>query len=133
MDDPLPWLVADPRAVEIVVHDHGWLRILDVPAALQARTYAATAEVVLRVEDPLGFAEGTWRVTIDADGTAWVEPSDAEPDVSLSVVELSAAYAGGVPLTQLAAAGRVQGVADAVTALSRAFLTDPAPLLGIWY
>ena len=48
-------------------------------------------------------------------------------------VELSAIYAGGVPATQLAAAGRVRGDDAAVSALSRAFLTSPSALLGIWY
>src|SRR5690606_91943 len=27
VDDPITWLVADQRAVEVRVHDHGWLRI----------------------------------------------------------------------------------------------------------
>lgn len=133
VDDPIPHLVADQRAVELTVHDHGWLRVLDVPAALQARMYGAPADAVMRVEDPYGFASGTWRVRIDATGSATVEPVDASPELTLGVAELSTIYAGGVPLTQLAAAGRVQGSASAVLALSRAFRTDPAPTLGIWY
>jgi predicted acetyltransferase len=133
VDDPIPHLVADQRAVEFTVHDHGWLRVLDVPAALQARTYSAPADVVVRVDDPYGFADGSWRVRIDATGAAAVEPADAAPDVVLGVAELSTIYAGGVPATQLAAAGRVRGTASAVLELSRAFRTDPAPTLGIWY
>ena len=75
VDDPLPWLVKDPRGVEVVVHDHGWLRILDLPAALSARTYRAPLDIVLRVDDPLGFAEGSWRLTID-DGSATAAPAE---------------------------------------------------------
>lgn len=133
VDDPIPHLVADQRAVEFTVHDHGWLRVLDVPAALQARTYSAPADVVVRVDDPYGFADGSWRVRIDATGAAAVEQADAAPDVVLGVAELSTIYAGGVPATQLAAAGRVRGTASAVLELGRAFRTDPAPTLGIWY
>jgi predicted acetyltransferase len=133
IDDPLPWLVADQRAVKAEVHDHGWLRVLDVEAALTARTYSAPVDVVIRVEDALEFAAGDWRVTIDDAGRCAVAASSDAPEVTLGVVELSAIYAGGVPATQLAAAGRVRGDDAAVSALSRAFLTSPSALLGIWY
>lgn len=133
VDDPLPWLVADQRAVTTEIHDHGWLRVLDVPAALQARRYRASVDAVLQVEDVLGFAAGAWRLVVDAEGRATVTPTDAAPQVTLSVVELSAAYAGGETLSRLAAAGRVQGDGAAIAALSHAFSTDPAPTLGIWY
>ncbi|QMU97776.1 GNAT family N-acetyltransferase [Microbacterium esteraromaticum] len=133
IDDPLPWLVADPRAVKTEVHDHGWLRVLDVPAALTARTYSGPLDLVLRVTDQLGFAHGTWRVRVDAAGRCSVESTDADHDISLGVAELSAVYAGGVPAAQLAAAGRIDGDAAAAAALSAAFSTQPAPHLGIWY
>lgn len=133
LDDPILHLVADQRAVQFTVHDHGWLRVLDVPAALEARRYSSSVEAVLRVDDPYGFADGTWRVRIDADGVASIRPSDDEPQVTLDVAALSTAYAGGVPLTQLHAAGRVAGDPDVIGALSRALCTQPAPLLSIWY
>lgn len=133
VDDPIVHLVADQRAVRFTVHDHGWLRVLDVPAALQARRYAASADVVMQVDDALGFARGTWRVRIGADDAAEVTDSDADPDVMLGVVELSTAYAGAVPLGQLAAAGRVHGDEAAIAALGRALRVDPSPALGIWY
>lgn len=133
VDDPVVRLVANPHAVDVAVRDHGWLRILDAPAALRARRYAASLDTVIRVEDGYGFADGTWRLSIDTAGAAEVEATDAAPDVVLDVATLSSAYAGGVPLTQLAAAGRVQGDAAAVTALGRALYADPAPTLSIWY
>lgn len=133
LDDPLAWLVADQRAVEMVVHDHGWLRILDVPAALAARRCRGPLDALLGVRDPLGFAEGAWRLLVDAEGRVTVTASDAAADVILGVEELSAIYAGGVPATQLAAAGRISGSAEAIAALDEAFRTSPAPHLGIWY
>ncbi|UJP11424.1 sterol carrier protein domain-containing protein [Microbacterium sp. KUDC0406] len=133
VDDPILHLVADQRAVQFTVHDHGWLRVLDVPAALAARTYRAPLEVVLRIEDALGFADGTWRLLIDASGEATVEATDAAADVTLGVVELSAIYAGGVRATQLAAAGRVHGDPGGIAAIDDAFRTAEAPTLGIWY
>lgn len=133
VDDPIPHLVADQRAVEFTVHDHGWLRVLDTPAALGARTYRSPLDVVLRVEDSLGFAEGTWRLRVDADGRGAAEATDAAADVSMTVVELSAIYAGGVRATQLAAAGRIRGDHDTIASLDDAFRTTEAPTLGIWY
>lgn len=133
VDDALTWLVADQRAVKAQVHDHGWLRVLDVPTALQARTYRAPLEVVVQVADALGFAEGTWRLSVDAAGGATVAPSGDAADVTLGVAELSAIYAGGVRATQLAAAGRIQGDTALIAAIDDAFRTAEAPLLGIWY
>ena len=38
-DEPLRWMLADPRRLEMKVEDQLWLRVLDVPGALAARTY----------------------------------------------------------------------------------------------
>ena len=132
VDEALPWLVDDSRAVAPTIKDHGWLRILDLPVALEARTYAADASAVIRVTDPLGYVEGTWRVGI-AGGRAAVSRVDEEPDVELGVVELSAAYLGGFPLSMLAAAGRVRGDREAIAALDLALRTPRAPFLSIVY
>ncbi|MGN8027854.1 GNAT family N-acetyltransferase [Microbacterium sp. 22242] len=133
VDDPLPWLVADQRAVQTVVHDHGWLRILDVPAALQARRYRAPLDLVLRVSDPLGFADGAWRVRVGADGKAHVAVSADAADLELDVAALSALYLGGVSATTLRAAGRVGATADAAEAFDHALGAAAAPALTIWY
>ncbi|WP_197462126.1 sterol carrier protein domain-containing protein, partial [Microbacterium sp. CH1] len=134
LDDALPWLVADPRGVTQEVHDHGWLRVLDVPAALTARTYAAPLDTVLRIEDPLGFAAGTWRLRVDAEGRAHIEEAPgAEADLVLDVSALSSIYAGSIRVAALHGAGRITGPVDAVEALDRAFVAFPAPSLDIWY
>ena len=133
IDDPLPWLVNDRRGIEAVVHDHGWLRILDVPAALTARTYRAPLDVVLRVDDPLGFATGDWRIVVDG-GRAEAAPAvDADPDAVLDIGALSAIYAGGVSAVQLRAAGRIRAALETAAALDDAFRSAEAPVLGIWY
>lgn len=134
LDDPLPWLVADPRGVSKVEHDHGWLRILDAPAALAARTYSAPLDVVLRVEDPLGFAAGTWRLRVDDAGIGSVQPAeDQEADAALDVSALSVLYGGAVRAASLHAAGRITAAAQAIEALDRAFVAFPMPALDIWY
>ncbi|MBW1641106.1 GNAT family N-acetyltransferase [Microbacterium resistens] len=133
LDDPLPWLVVDQRSVEMTVHDHGWLRVLDVPAVLTARTYASPLSLVLGVQDPLGIAGGTWQVVIGDDGVAQVEVTDAEPELQADVETLSALYAGGVAPGALHAAGRLDASPERVAALDAALRTSAAPLLGIWY
>lgn len=133
VDDPLPWLVNDPRGVEVRVHDHGWLRILDVPAALEARTYRAPLDLVVRVDDALGFAGGTWRLTI-AEGRASVTTAETDQvDVALDVATLSALYLGGVSAAQLRAAGRLDAAAQVAASIDDAFRDAQAPVLGIWY
>lgn len=133
-DDPLPWLVADQRGVTQEVHDHGWLRILDIVAALEARRFAAPIDLVLAVDDPLGFAAGSWRLRVDAEGAATIEPGEgASADLTLGVAALSSLYAGAVRATALAGAGLIVGEASAVERLDLAFATSPAPSLDIWY
>ncbi|OAN43548.1 GNAT family N-acetyltransferase [Microbacterium sp. H83] len=134
IDDPLPWLVRDPRGITQTVHDHGWLRILDVRASLEARRYSAPADLVIRVHDPLGLAEGAWRLRIDESGRAAVEhAADAAEDVELDISALSILVAGGVRASALAAAGRITADAAVVETLDRAFASFPAPALDIWY
>lgn len=133
LDDPLPWLVANQRAVQNTVHDHGWLRILDVPAALTARTYRTPLDLVLRVTDPLGLAAGSWRLRVGSDERAVVEATTDEPDVELGVDALSSLYLGGVSAVTLRAAGRIAASAEAAEALQDAFGSAAAPALTIWY
>lgn len=133
VDEPLPWLVRDERGLEATVRDHGWVRILDVPTALQARSFSAPVDVVIAVEDPLGFADGVWRLSVGDSGSATLTPTDESPQATLSVRALGAAYLGGVRLSTLRWAGMVGGSPEAVDALDRAFASPVAPSLGIWY
>ncbi len=132
-DDPLPWLVADRRGVEVAVHDHGWLRILDVPTALSTRTYRAPIDLVFRVVDTLGFADGSWRLAVDGGRGSVTSEPDAKADVRLDVATLSALYVGGVSAAQLRAAGLLDATAEVAASIDDAFRSAEAPLLGIWY
>ena len=51
VDDSLRWKVADPRRVTRKRWDALWLRVLDVPTALAARTYAADGSLRFRLTD----------------------------------------------------------------------------------
>lgn len=133
VDDPLPWLVANQRAVQTAVHDHGWLRVLDVPAVLRSRTYRAPLDVVLRVADPLGIADGSWRLRVDADGVGDVQSTHVAPDVELGVGALGSLFLGGVSAPALHAAGRLAATAEVAAAWENAFGLPVAPSLSIWY
>jgi predicted acetyltransferase len=134
VDAPVRWMLSDQRAAKVTVTDHHWLRILDVPAALSSRSYAAPLDVTLQVTDPLGFATGRWRWRVDADGAARVEPAEAsEADVEITVGGLSSILLGGVPAASLRSAGIVTGEAPVIAALDAALTPQATPLLDIWY
>ena len=40
LDDPLPWMLADPRRLQRATRDGVWLRVVDAAAALEQRRYA---------------------------------------------------------------------------------------------
>lgn len=123
-DDPLPWTVEDPRRVTVTeTEDLLWLRILDVPAALRAREYAADGELRIRVIDPLGYAAGTYVLAVDG-GAARVEMVDdgVPADLELDVALLGSLYLGGTGVRVLAEAGRLQAASDEALARAAALL-----------
>lgn len=97
--DRLPWLLTNARAARMEdVGDGLWVRLLDLPRALQARTYERTGCVVLEIVDAEATG-GRLRVELDASPEgATCRPSDRSPDVTLDVSAIGAAYLGGAPL-----------------------------------
>lgn len=118
-DEPLRWLLADQRRlVPSAFHDFLWVRLVDVPTALEARTYGQDGVLVLEVDDPLlPGNRGRWLVSQE-DGKVTCEPTGQEPDLRLGVAELGALYLGGHRPWALAAAGRIAPASSA--ALQRA-------------
>ncbi|MFF3844468.1 GNAT family N-acetyltransferase [Streptomyces sp. NPDC002328] len=108
VDEAWQHLVSDVRRCQLRVRDALYVRLVDIGAALEARTYPAPVDVVLDVEDAFcPWNEGRWRLTGDAKGASCVRTRDAA-DLALTVRELGAAYLGGVSLGALGAAGRVR-------------------------
>ncbi|MDQ3989821.1 MAG: GNAT family N-acetyltransferase [Actinomycetota bacterium] len=129
IDDPLPLLLANPRAAVVTVSDCLWVRLVDVDRALAARRYAVPCDLVLDVTDALcPWNAGRWRLEVGTDGTARVRRTDAEGDLRCDTTELAATYLGDTRWTALAAAGRVTELRPgAVRAASRSFAEDAAP------
>jgi predicted acetyltransferase len=129
-DEPLRWMLTNPRAMRVTRQsDNLWVRLLDVPRALEARTYSAAGSLVLRIEsDPMCPGnEGTWRLEGGPDGAVASRVS-AQPDLVIDIQALGSLYLGGGSAHLLAAAGRVQAhQPEAISRLSRMFHTDPEP------
>jgi predicted acetyltransferase len=101
--EAVQWLLPDARALEQVNSwDSLWVRLLDVPAALSARSYAIPGRIVLDVvDDGLGgYGAGRVRLEADEDGAACSATTEAA-DLRLSQRALAACYLGGYRLRQL--------------------------------
>ena len=123
---PLPWAVEDPRVVKFTRHiDLGWLRILDVKKAMAVRGWDHQGSVTFHVVDPMGYAEGTWRVDVEAPGApATVTKVDDSTDAAtLDVAALGSLYFGMGRGFSLAAAHRITGTDEQIAAVDRMFST----------
>ncbi|CAM5362142.1 N-acetyltransferase domain-containing protein OS=Tsukamurella paurometabola (strain ATCC 8368 / DSM / CCUG 35730 / CIP 100753 / JCM 10117 / KCTC 9821 /NBRC 16120 / NCIMB 702349 / NCTC 13040) OX=521096 GN=Tpau_0834 PE=3 SV=1 [Tsukamurella paurometabola] len=119
-DHPLREMLVDSRSVKTTARkDELWLKFIDLPAALEARTYDRDGDLVLAV-DGAGY-----RLRI-ADGVARCSPSDAEPVARLSGATLAGLYLGATAPSTMAAAGRIDGDFRALSV----FRTERQPELG---
>ena len=125
--DPLAHALVDHRVRRVTsLPDHLWVRVLDLAAALEARPWFADGSLVLRVEDPLGHADGTVRLTGQG-GRATVTPSTEHPDVTLDVETLGTLWLGDVAVDPLARAGRVTGADEALARFAALADGGPSP------
>jgi predicted acetyltransferase len=124
VDHPLFLLLAEPRRLGFRVGDGLWARLVDVEAALAARSYRAGEPVVLDVADAFcPWNEGRWRVA-----AADVSRSDEPAGLRLDVSALGSVYLGGLTFAQLARAGRVEELEEgAIRRADDLFHTDVAP------
>ncbi|QLQ37398.2 GNAT family N-acetyltransferase [Micromonospora robiginosa] len=128
LDEPLLRLVDEPRQLAPVLADGLWVRVVDVPAALAARRYAADVDVVVEVaDDLLPENTGRWRLVggpTGAECTATTAPAELACDVRA----LGELYLGGATPAALAATGRVREVTpDTLTRLTPALTWHRSP------
>ncbi len=131
VDEPLRWLLRESRRMRVTrLGDSLWVRVLDAPAALSARTYAVPGRIVFEIVDdirPAGGAAG--RVALDGgpDGADARRTGD-EPDLVLDVAGLGGILLGGVRASTLARAGLVEErTAGALAVADAMFAVDPQP------
>ncbi|MEW5813536.1 MAG: enhanced intracellular survival protein Eis [Actinomycetota bacterium] len=128
------YLLTDPRLARTRdVFDGLWLRMLDIPAVLQARTYSADLAVVLDVSDEFLHRGGRFALTV-RDGRAQCVPTDAAADVHLDVSVLGSLYLGAHRASSFAAAQRMRcNDSRLVSALDAAFASEVAAELGFGF
>ncbi|HSE56189.1 MAG TPA: GNAT family N-acetyltransferase [Nocardioidaceae bacterium] len=136
VEDPLLSWVGGPRATsDVATYDSLWVRLVDLPEALQDRAWSAPCDLVVEVADTSApWNHGSWRIRADDAGVATVERTTAESDVRLRVEALGAAYLGGGNLVALQRAGLVaERRKGAVAELWRAMRTEVAPTAAIGF
>jgi predicted acetyltransferase len=127
--EPLPWLLEEPRQVRTTsLTDDVWLYLLDVPAALAARSYAMDGRLVLEVDDRVRpVAAGRFELEGGPDG-ARCRPTTASPDLVLGAAALGSISIGGHRPSLLAAAGLIEENASGALARADAlFASTPPP------
>jgi predicted acetyltransferase len=133
LDLALPFALADLREARLSVGegDFVWVRFLDLPAALDARGYAADGRLVFDVTD--AFREstaGTYELVASKGegrcrrvGTAGGDDNRLVLDVS----DLGSTYLGGVRFSTLGRAGRVRGAIETLALADAMFASTPLP------
>jgi predicted acetyltransferase len=124
IDHELFLLLAEPRRMNFAVNDGVWVRIVDMEAALSARSYAGDGEIVLEVTDTLLLENaGTWRVS-----AAGVERTDGAADIRVDVTAVGSVYLGGFTFANLVRSFRAEELTDGAAARGDAlFATSVAP------
>jgi predicted acetyltransferase len=118
LDDPLPYLLTDQRALRTTdLNDCLWCNVRDVKRCFGARTYGTDDDVVVEVD-------GTrWRI-----GASGVSSVRSRPDLVTDGPGLGALLLGGVAPTTLAAGRRLEPRStDALRRADTLFLTHPGP------
>jgi predicted acetyltransferase len=131
LDNPLPWLLVDRRAMRATaVHDETWLRVVDVRAALAARGYAGDGSVTIAVNDPL-LEDNSATFAVTASG---IEATEQRAQLRVGIAGLGAALLGGVSWRNLAVAGVVHTDDPAALAVAdRLFAVPEAPYSGTFF
>jgi predicted acetyltransferase len=112
LPERLPWLLTNQRAiVPSDVGDGLWVKLIDIPAALEARAYERTGSVVLEIVERAGGgaadagaggpagADRRTRLLLDASPAgATAAVTKRSPDLTVDAAALGAAYLGGTRL-----------------------------------
>jgi predicted acetyltransferase len=123
-DHELFLLLREPRRLMFNQRDGLWVRLVDLEAALNARTYKPGEPVTVEVTDDLcPWNAGIWELGPDG-----ASRSSGEPELRLDVSALGSVYLGGFTFGELARAARIEVLEDG--ALDRAdtlFRSDRYP------
>ncbi|MEO5918340.1 MAG: GNAT family N-acetyltransferase [Candidatus Limnocylindrales bacterium] len=132
-----PWLLTNARAASVTeLNDSMWVKLLDLPRALAARTYERVASLVIETVEDVGTERETrTRVALDAgpDGATCV-PTKRSPDLTIHAGALGAAYLGGTSLIHASLAeGADEGRPGVLAAADALFRTATPPWCSIFF
>ena len=128
VDDPLIWMLAEPRRLRRTLTDAIWMKFLDLRAMLEQRTYPVEDSLTLQIIDAETNEPSNLAVEFGTEG-ATCRPTSDPPDLVMNEAELAAMYAGAVECSMLASLGLVEVSARSSDAALRAdaiFRTNPA-------
>jgi predicted acetyltransferase len=129
VDDPLPLLLSNPRALEISgQRDESWIRPLDLQALLAARSYGGNRDVSIAVEDTV-FSDnaGVWSL-----GPSGATRSSEKPEASITISDLATLIFGAHSASNLVASGRITTASlEIAQELDKVFATVSRPHSGI--
>jgi predicted acetyltransferase len=119
LDHPLFLLLAEPRRMQFEVGDGIWVRLIDVEAALAARSYEGDTQVVIELADAfLPENAGRWRL-----GAHGAERTNVAAELELDITGLGSVYLGGFSFADLVRGSRatelVPGAVDRADSLFR--------------
>jgi predicted acetyltransferase len=132
--DPLPYLLTDHRLARLTHYeDDLWLRIMDIPTVLEARTYQAEVSAVIEISDGFRSDGGRFELQI-RDGRARCTPTDAPADVQMDLDVLGSLYFGAHKASSFAAANRLHSKDSGLTRrIDAAFVSDVPAELGFGF
>jgi len=128
VDDPLPWMLADPRRLQRTPRDGMWLRLIDVASALELRSYMQTGRLVLEIRDEICPWNARRFVLEGSPEGATCSASESSPDLVLAVSALASTYLGAVSFSTLSNAGLVdEHTPGALSRADRMFAVQRQP------
>ena len=122
IDDPLPFLLTDGRALQTTALNDGiWVNVRDVAACFTARRYGTDDQLIIEVDGE------RWSIDGSPDG-ATCKKVRTRPDLVMDHAALGALLLGGVRPSALAAGRRLESRnSDALRRGDAFLLTSPVP------
>jgi predicted acetyltransferase len=128
IDDELKWMLADPRRLRETLSDRYWIRIVDLCAAMQNRTYSIDGSIVIKIRDEfLPWNNGTIQITSES-GTSTCKFVNLNADLEMTTADLASTYINGINFSVLQNAKRVLEITPgSILKANQMFATDRAP------
>lgn len=132
--NPLPYLLTDARQVRVTHYeDDLWLRLMDIPTALEARSYAGELTAVVEIGDRFRDDGGRFALEI-RDGRARCAPTSAPADVEMDLDVLGSLYFGSHRASTFVKANRLRSNDSRLIArIDAAFASDVCAELGFGF